>query len=314
MKHFIITIENHIDSEFASETCIESSKKVGNNFNIDIRKAIVPEQVNSFLIKENIQWTYPDIHKIDFKSGLTLHPYVTKNKNARIACGLSHYLLWKECAESNEPYLILEHDSMFIKKLNYDYILDSKYDIIGINDPRHATRKSNIFYSKIIDSKVNTRAHRDKKLCDFFIAGAYRPYMVINQRYDYCSLKMLKEILLMGVRSVYIDVFNSSLNENAFPIVTTGIKKGEWKLGLNSFNFEDVCVVIASTVFSNGYVNNFRDPFILCLNLNTNGNVKCLNRIKKTLYKIFRSNLLSNDYMYHHLPLEMYYQNNIKII
>jgi GR25 family glycosyltransferase involved in LPS biosynthesis len=155
MKHFIITIENHIDSEFASETCIESSKKVGNNFNIDIRKAIVPEQVNSLLIKENIQWTYPDIHKIDFKSGLTLHPYVTKNKNARIACGLSHYLLWKECAESNEPYLILEHDSMFIKKLNYDYILDSKYDIIGINDPRHATRKSNIFYSKIIDSKVD---------------------------------------------------------------------------------------------------------------------------------------------------------------
>ena len=150
-----------------------------------------------------------------------------------------------------------------------------------------------------IDSKVNTRAHRDKKLCDFFIAGAFRPYLVGNQRYDYfCSLKMLKEVLLMGVRSVYIDVFNNTLNENAFPIVTTGIKKGEWKLGLNSLNFEDVCVVIASTVFSNGYVNNFRDPFILCLNLNTNGNVKCLNRIKKTLYKIFRSNLLSNDYTY----------------
>ena len=61
----------------------------------------------------------------------------------------------------------------------------------------------------------------------------------------------------MGVRSVYIDVFNSTLNEDAYPIVTTGIKKGEWKLGLNSLNFEDVCVTIASIVFSNGYVNNF---------------------------------------------------------
>ena len=76
-----------------------------------------------------------------------------------------------------------------------------------------------------IDSKVNTRAHRDKKLCDFFIAGAYRPYMVINQRFDYCSLEMLKSVLLMGVRAVYLDIFNSSLNENAYPIVTTGIKK-----------------------------------------------------------------------------------------
>ena len=30
MKHFIITIENHIDSEFASHICIESSNRVGN--------------------------------------------------------------------------------------------------------------------------------------------------------------------------------------------------------------------------------------------------------------------------------------------
>ena len=155
MKHFIITIENHIDSEFASHTCIESSNRVGNDFNINIWNAIIPEQVNSLLIKEKIQWTYPDVHKIDFKSGLTLHPYVTRNKNARIACGLSHYLLWKECAESNEPYLILEHDAEFVRKLDYQYILDSKYDIIGINDPRGATRKSRIFYETIIKSKTD---------------------------------------------------------------------------------------------------------------------------------------------------------------
>ena len=122
--------------------------------------------------------------------------------------------------------------------------------------------------------------------------------MVINQRLDYCSLEMMKAILMTGVRCVYLDIFNSTLNENAYPIVTTGIKKGEWKLGLNSLLFEDVCVLISSIVFSNGYVNNFRDPFILCLNLNTNGNVKCLNKIKNTLYKIFRSKLMPNDYTY----------------
>ena len=101
-----------------------------------------------------------------------------------------------------------------------------------------------------------------------------------------------------GVRCVYLDVFNNTLNENAYPIVTAGLKEGEWKLGLNSLNFEDVCETIATTVFSSGYVNNYRDPFILCLNLNTNGNVKCLNKIKKIIYRTFKSNLLNNNYTF----------------
>ena len=149
-----------------------------------------------------------------------------------------------------------------------------------------------------VQTKINTREHRDKKLCDFYVSSAYRPYLVKNQLFDYCSLEVLKNILIEGVRCVYLDVFNSSLSENAYPIVTSGFKEGEWKLALNSLNFEDVCVTIASIVFSNGYVNNFNDPFILCLNLNTNGNVKCLNKIKKILYKIFKSNLLSNNYTF----------------
>ena len=156
-------------------------------------------------------------------------------------------------------------------------------------------KASNYFF---IESQIHTRENRNKKLGDFFINGAFRPYMVINQRLDYCSLDMLKAVLIMGVRAVYIDVFNNTLNENAYPIVTTGIKNGEWKLGLNSLLFEDVCNTIASVAFSNGYVNNFKDPFILCLNLNTNGNIKCLKKIKKILYKSFRSNLLSSDYTF----------------
>jgi len=156
LKHFIITIKDHKESEYASDVCISSSKHVKNNFNIEIFNAIIPEQVDKLLLKENIKWTYPDTNAIqDFKSGLTLHPYVTKNKKARIACGLSHYMLWKECIENNEPYLILEHDSIFHKKLDYQYILDSKYNIIGLNDPRGATRKSGIFYNTVINSKTN---------------------------------------------------------------------------------------------------------------------------------------------------------------
>lgn len=152
MKHKIITIENHHESEFASYLCIESSHKVKNDFDIEIYDAITPENVQSELTKENIKWTYPEVLVRDFKSGLLLHPYVTANKQARIACGVSHYKLWKECYESNEPYLILEHDAQFIKKLDYQYILDSNYDIIGLNDPRGATRNSKLFYETVLAS------------------------------------------------------------------------------------------------------------------------------------------------------------------
>tara|TARA_B110000285_G_C14976777_1_gene539370 strand:- start:49 stop:981 length:933 start_codon:yes stop_codon:yes gene_type:complete len=149
-----------------------------------------------------------------------------------------------------------------------------------------------------IDSKLHTLENRDKKLGDFYISSAYRPYLVKHQILGYSSLQIFRNILMGGVRCVYLDVFNSTLNENAYPIVTAGLKEGEWKLGLNSLNFEDVCQTIAITVFSSGYVNNYRDPFILCLNLNTNGNVKCLNKIKNIIYRSFKSNLLNNNYTF----------------
>lgn len=55
---------------------------------------------------------------------------------------MSHYRIWYESYEKNEPILVLEHDAEFISKLDYDYILDSKFDIIGINNPLAATRKA----------------------------------------------------------------------------------------------------------------------------------------------------------------------------
>ena len=150
----------------------------------------------------------------------------------------------------------------------------------------------------IVDSKLNSNKNRKKKLCDFYISAAYRPYLVKNQLFDYCSLEVLKYIIQSGVRCVYLDVFNHSLVNNAYPIVSSGIKQGEWKLTLNTLTFEDVCNTIAITAFSAGYVENFNDPFIICLNLNTNGNTSCLNKIKRVLYRAFKNNLLSNKYTY----------------
>ena len=138
----------------------------------------------------------------------------------------------------------------------------------------------------------------DKRLCDFYISSAYKPYMVDKQLFGYCSLKIMKSILLAGVRCVYIDIFNSSMSSDADPVINNGYMEGEWKLALNNINFKDMCMLIKKVVFSSGNVNNSNDPFILCLNLKTNGNYKCLNKVKKILFDVFGSRLLDNTYTY----------------
>ena len=58
----------------------------------------------------------------------------------------------------------------------------------------------------ITGSELNKPDNRTKKLCDFYVSCAYKPYMVSNQFFGYCSLEVMKAVLFSGVRCVYIDV------------------------------------------------------------------------------------------------------------
>ena len=148
----------------------------------------------------------------------------------------------------------------------------------------------------IVTSKLNKE--RDLKLCDFYIASAFRPYMGNNQFFNYIDLSITEKIITNGVRSIYVDLFNDSMGIEANPVISSGIKEGQWKLSLNTVPFEDLCKLISTICFNAGYVNNFEDPFILMLNLNVNGNLTCLNKIRNYIYTYLRRYLLSNKYTY----------------
>jgi GR25 family glycosyltransferase involved in LPS biosynthesis len=97
-----------------------------------------------------LKWKYPwEGKETDLKTGLIKSAYQTANKNTRIACALSHWLLWHKCLTEDTPLLILEHDALFIEKLEHSSILKSKFDIIGINSPAAATRKAHEFHDKV---------------------------------------------------------------------------------------------------------------------------------------------------------------------
>ena len=148
MKGYAITVLDSHQSVSSRRVLMASHERVGNEFELATYEAITPATVHREFDRHGIQWRYPwdgtrQVH------GLNLHAYVTANPAARMACFMSHYLLWTLAIEG--PILILEDDAVFLRQFDPGPLLDSPFDIIGINDPRGATRKSGLFHSRVQD-------------------------------------------------------------------------------------------------------------------------------------------------------------------
>ena len=53
------------------------------------------------------------------------------------------------CIDLDEPVVVLESDAIFTRKFDFkDLTKDFKGGIIGLNDPRGATRKARVFHEK----------------------------------------------------------------------------------------------------------------------------------------------------------------------
>lgn len=141
MDAFAIVIDKHPISETGFSELVKSSKEVKNPFSITRFDAVVPDQVQQLLKQHHLFWNYPTSGSvIDIAhTGLRKTAYGERNPLRRIACSLSHFLLWKKCVEIKTPILILEHDAAFIEKLNPSDVVVDDFDIVGINDPRQAT-------------------------------------------------------------------------------------------------------------------------------------------------------------------------------
>jgi len=155
MIAYSIVIKDNETSETGFNNLVESSKKVGNDFEIKKFKAVTPPDVKEVLQAHKLQWNYPWEGTVtDFSSGLTKRAYETRSPKARVACALSHYRLWNLCANTNKSILILEHDAVFTTALDFN-MNDSKFNILGINNPLGCTFKSRDYCHTILknDSK-----------------------------------------------------------------------------------------------------------------------------------------------------------------
>lgn len=146
MKAWIISLREAWESR---NKLLDSHETVGNEFDLNSFDAFRPEEVKRYMEVAGLVWTYPWNKSITCPwTGLKLHPYKTRNPEARMACFMSHYLLWHRCAKGNEPYLILEDDALFIEKLPKDFNRGD-FGVVGINDPRGATRLAGYYHEQV---------------------------------------------------------------------------------------------------------------------------------------------------------------------
>ena len=147
-----------------------------------------------------------------------------------------------------------------------------------------------------IDSKLNSRDMREKRLCDFYVASSFRSCLGLSQRFDYVNVEVLASVIESGARFVWLDIFNDNMSPDAMPVVSNGLNQGNWRYSLNSVKLEDALQKIATTAFNPGRVNNYNDPFFIALNLNVQNNLKTLNKIKRLIVKHLKNKLLPSRY------------------
>ena len=153
MKAFAIVVPGNKISMSGFNELSESYKKYGHTEGLEMHEAIELHKVEGFCGGNGLIWNYPLEGQIsDIKSGLIKSAYQTADLRKRMSCFLSHWYLWQKCKTLDETILILEHDARFIKKLPADSTFaKANYDIIGINDPSMATRKSKVYHDKILE-------------------------------------------------------------------------------------------------------------------------------------------------------------------
>jgi len=156
MKAFVITLKDTQYSNEVADRCIQSAAKYGliveKFFGVDKLRA------EQFTVDEGLEWTWAKNNTeecICEQTGLRMHPYRTNDLRAIIGCSMSHYSLWKKCAELDEIILILEHDSVFLRALPDDLEFNG---ICQINDPMGATRRGGQ-WSKQMSSRGTTGVH-----------------------------------------------------------------------------------------------------------------------------------------------------------
>lgn len=166
---YIITLKSDFASVEPTQRCISSIRATNSRLQVEEFGATEPYTIRRDLeaamatgiLKDMPSWNWPmpnirgGVHDPD--TMLLKMPYSARDQRKVIACAVSHLRLWIKCIEMEEPIVVLEQDAIFLRKLDIDqWDPNSNFPlgsfIIGLNDPRGATRKGSRFHEMVVAS------------------------------------------------------------------------------------------------------------------------------------------------------------------
>ena len=209
----IISDINNSASTAAARVVMQSIRDTDSQLLPYIVPATTPETLDNdlklFGLKKS-DWTYPSAgeKRIDIKTGLHLSGYNAKNMDKVISCMVSHMKCWLSASAHIFPIVVLEHDAIFKRKFdafkgmtgtesNKYEILSSK-GIIGLNNPRGATRKSATYFDKVIESSNDGKEYfSGHKIVDvpWVDDDRYSPQGLAGNSAYYIAPNMAKNLL-----------------------------------------------------------------------------------------------------------------------
>jgi hypothetical protein len=179
-------------------------------------------------------------------------------------------------------------------------ILVILYGAFFHNRTKRCIKNINLKFKKILHIQSLSRNKKimkgNYKLSDFYIASSNKSYLTCTNYYDYISTDALKNCLENGCRFIDLDIYNSDLTKESWPVVAYGKERGNWKY-TNSLCFEECCKVISNLAFSNLILNN-SDPLFINLNLYLNKNLYTVDKVAENIYKYFSFRMLPPQFSY----------------
>ena len=117
MEVRVITLQNIPQSVKVADRCIKSAKR----YEVEVSKfnAITPSTHQKVVDENNINTDH-------------FREIYSRYENA-LSAFCSHFSLWKECAESKTPYVVLEHDAISVDSLP-NFILG---DVVNLGAPSY---------------------------------------------------------------------------------------------------------------------------------------------------------------------------------
>jgi GR25 family glycosyltransferase involved in LPS biosynthesis len=131
IESYVICMKGKTPSEALAADCIRSGKL----FNIDI-------QMFDAVWGDDVETEYQKYKLFPFKDIKS-----TRDTKGVRGCFLSHFKLWKKCADENKPLLIFEHDAEVIRPIPFEEFNNKKFDVLNLD----AYSRSKINYIEYLE-------------------------------------------------------------------------------------------------------------------------------------------------------------------